>query len=94
MEAGYQRPEAAMKLLHSLMGEGEKGHNNKRMALVLILKMDIIDVIFWAKNYPTWEVKRMEQLKAIANVATTSQSECVHNGVSPKTFWFRVQYRA
>lgn len=35
-----------------------------------------------------------EQLKAIANVARTTQSKCVHNGVLAKPFWFRVQYRA
>lgn len=29
VEAGYQRPEAAMKLLRSLMGEWEKGRENK-----------------------------------------------------------------
>lgn len=91
VEAGYQRPEAAVKLLRSLMGEWEKGRDNKRMALVLILKMDIIDGIVWAKHYPTWEVKWMEQLKAIANIARTTQSECVRNGVSAKPFWFRVQ---
>lgn len=56
------------------------------MALVLILKMDIMHGIVWAKNYPTWEVKWIEQLKVIASIARTTQSECVHNGVTAKPF--------